>query len=379
MIGPFLCLLFLCTGCRLTYLLHAGVGQFRLIQGSIPIQEALEDDTLTQEKKERLRLVARIKAFGVQELGLKETDSYRTVYLKSRQDPIFVVSASPKDRLSRVTWWFPVVGRMPYLGFFDLTSAKAEKENLLSKDLDVHIGRAAAYSTLGWFDDPVTLNLIEGSHVGLVETLLHEMTHNTLYVKGQGEFNEGLAMLVGKVGARRFFEKHYGPSHPFAREAAFGVEDERRFCAYLAELFARLEDLYAGPLDYSEKLARREAIFTSALDDFHTVRARLKTDRFRLFGHDGLNNAYLMIIGLYHRNFLLFEALFEQNGRSVRQTLAFFRELSKKEGDLLQMARERLGRDPIPGGHSRGALPIAEAPAHAISQRHHPHPFQTYP
>ena len=118
-----------------------------------------------------------------------------------------------------VTWWFPVVGNMPYLGFFDLEKARAEKEKWVQKDLDVIIGRADAYSTLGWFQDPVTRNLLQGSQVDLAETILHEMTHTTLYVKGQGAFNEGLAVLVGKVGTHRFMEKTYGPSHPLTIQA----------------------------------------------------------------------------------------------------------------------------------------------------------------
>ena len=111
---------------RLGYIIHAATGQIRLLGGAIPVSEGLKGDRLTPEQKDRLRLVAEIKAYGEKELGLKETENYETVYLKTRQRPIYVVSAAPKDRLEMITWWFPIVGKMPYLGFFDLQKAKAE-------------------------------------------------------------------------------------------------------------------------------------------------------------------------------------------------------------------------------------------------------------
>ena len=105
------------SGCHLGYLFQAAVGQFRLLTQSIAVEEALKSDSLSGEHKHRLRLVARIKDFGERELGLKKTQNYQTVYLASNQRPIYTISACPKDRLTRITWWFPVVGRMPTWAF----------------------------------------------------------------------------------------------------------------------------------------------------------------------------------------------------------------------------------------------------------------------
>ena len=210
LIGLPLILLLLGAGCRLPYLIHAGTGQFRLLYHAVPIDEALQNEAHSPDLKENLRLVSRIKAFGENELGLKETRNYETVNLQSHLNPIYTVSAAPKDRLVLKKWRFPIVGEMPYLGFFDLENARRKRERLRKMDLDVTIGMAGAYSTLGWFRDPVTPNLINGSTVSLAETILHEMTHTTLYIKGQGAFNEGLALLVGKVGAAAFFKKRFG-------------------------------------------------------------------------------------------------------------------------------------------------------------------------
>lgn len=302
----------------------------------------MADGSLNPSQREQVLLVAQIKEFGEKELGLKKTSSYQTIDLRSTQPPIYTIAAAPKDKLILKTWWFPVVGRMPYLGFFDLAEAQEEKHKLLQDNLDVVIGRAEAFSTLGWFSDPLTLNLIDGSEVELAEIILHEMTHTTLFVKGQGEFNEGLAQTVGKWGAFLFFEKTRGPSHPHTMEAMASIEDERLFSSFLGSVLEELQRLYASALPLEEKLREREKSFLRCLEAFEVLKSRLKSQRFVHFGQAPLNNAYLMAVSLYHRNFPVFEAVLEREGYCVRDMLGFFRGLSEHEGKLLEMAKSRL-------------------------------------
>jgi predicted aminopeptidase len=322
-------------GCRLGYVLQAANGQYEILSGSVPLSEGLQSASLSPDERQRLGLVPRIKEFGEDSLGLSETRNYQSVYLKSDNPPIYTVSASPRDRLSRMTWWFPVVGNMPYLGFFELEKAKAEGKKLRGKDLDVIIGRAEAYSTLGWFKDPVTLNLIRGSTLELVETIIHEMTHTTLYVKGQGEFNEGLALFIGKMGALAFMEGNYGKAHPLSLEAEKSIEDERIFCPYLNSLLNELEALYGSSLSYSDKLIEREKIFVQSLKQFRQLEQEFQTGEFRHFGSRNLNNAYLMAIALYHRHFTLFEAVFRANDRDIKKTMLFLKGLTEAHDDPL--------------------------------------------
>ena len=334
-------LLFSTAGCSLTYVYHAAKGQYRLLHDSIPIEEALAGEELGSKEKDRLRLVALIKEFGEKELGLRRTENYQTVYLASNLPPIYVLSAAPKDRLSPKTWWFPIVGRMPYLGFFDQEMAREKEKELLEEDLDVIMGVADAYSTLGWLKDPVTMNLLEGSTLDLVETVLHEMTHTTLYLKGQGEFNEGLAVLVGMVGAIQFFEETYGASDPLAINARSRLSDERIFSSFLDSLFNELELLYNSPITYQEKLTQREKVFSKSSEAFGVIKGQLRTDRFVHFADGEFNNAYLLAIGLYHRHFALFEAALKQNNNSLRETILFFQGLAKEEKDVLDALKKR--------------------------------------
>jgi predicted aminopeptidase len=344
LIGPvlLLCLILSGTGCRLSYLFHVAKGQIQLLNGAVPIEEALNTEPFTADQRNKLLLVKQIKAFGEKELGLKKTGNYETVYPHANQNPIYIVAASARDCFSQKIWWFPIVGDMPYLGFFDLKEAKEERARLQHENLDVYVGRAGAYSTLGWFQDPVTMNLIDGTTPQLVNTLLHEMTHATLYVNGQGAFNEGLAVLVGKVGAFQFFKKTFGPAHPFTVKARNALADERLFSRFLNVLMDELEKVYALQVSYEEKLVLRERVFATYLEKFEDLKGDLKTRQFVHFGQMPLNNAYLMTVALYHRHFELFEMLLTRNYGSVSETILFLEKFSQKEGDLIVQLRNML-------------------------------------
>ena len=340
-----LCLLLPGSGCRLAYLFHAAKGQMELLNGAVPIEEALHKEPFTPEQRNKLLLVARIKSFGEKDLGLKETRNYETVYPHPGRNPIYMVSASEKDRFLLQTWWFPIVGDLPYLGFFDLEEARAEQARLLREDLDVFVGRAGAYSTLGWFRDPVTMNLIDGSTFQLVNILLHEMTHATLYVNGQGAFNEGLAVLVGKMGAVRFFEKTFGPADPLTEQARNAVTDERLFSRFLDEFMAALEKVYALQVDEEKKMALRGEVFAAYHGKFEALKQNFKTRQFLHFGQMPANNAYLMTVALYHRHFEVFEAVLKKEKGSIKKTILFLEGFSQEEGDLMERLK-RTVNDP---------------------------------
>jgi predicted aminopeptidase len=331
-------------GCRPGYVLHAAKGQFELLSESIPVEDALKDETLSPTAKQHLALVPHIKSFGEQELGLKSTDSYTTAFLKPRSHSVYTVAASPKDALERMTWWFPVVGKVPYLGFFDIERARKEKHKLEQRDMDVTMGKASAYSTLGWFKDPVTLDLLEGSTADFVEVLLHEMTHTTIYLSSQAEFNEGLALLIGKWGALRFAEQQYGDEHPVYQELAQAIDDERLFSAYISSLMEALHELYASSMTREQKVAQRDTIFLQAQAEFQALQPRFQTRTFDYFATLDLNNASLLAIALYHQHYGLFEKALEKNRYDIRSLIHFFREMIQTEEDVLSATREWLSQ-----------------------------------
>ena len=123
------------------------------------------------------------------------------------------------------------------------------------------------------------------------------------------------------------------------------IEDQRVFSPFLSSLLRSLEGLYGSPKSYNEKLAEREVVFASALTSFEQVKVRLKTDRFIYFGHSGLNNAYLLSVGLYHQHFHLFEAVFNKKEKSIKQTIEFFKDMAREKGDIRARTRSWLDQD----------------------------------
>jgi predicted aminopeptidase len=342
---PGLCILLLALpliwACNGAYLLHAARGQAQRIVDAVPIEDALKDPSLGDRELAHLNMIGPLKQFAVETLGLTPTGSYAAVCLKPQTSFIYTVSASPKDRLSRVTWWFPIVGRVPYLGYFDLPKARAKGHSLAEQGMDVFISRAEAYSTLGWFDDPLTRNMLEASTVEFVETVLHEMTHSTLYLSSQPEFNETLASVVAKHGTILFLEAKFGEHHPWSLEAGYGLEDERMFSAFLSSVLEKLEAVYGGSVTYQEKMARRADVFNDAKKTFELQKDRYKTNRFNPLLRMDFNNASILALGLYHRYFNLIEEILSENRGAIRETIDFFRKLSKTEPDLIMTLQRK--------------------------------------
>ncbi len=338
-----------------------GLGQWDMMRGSRPLEELKEEGGLSGEELNAAILAQEIREFGEARLGLKHTENYREVYMGERP-PVYTVSASPKDQLKLKTWWFPIAGRIPYLGFFDLDKAREEQRKLEGDGMDTVLRRAAAYSTLGWFQDPVTPYLLKLRPATLAEIILHELTHVTIYESGQGNFNEGLAVLVGLQGARQFCEQRFGPDHEETLFASDAVRDERIFSDFMDRAFKQLETLYAEGLSEEEVLVRREVVFEEILGEFDLIRKELKTPRFHGFGDHGLNNAYLLSVGLYHRSFAVFEDFLRRCGGDLATMLSIAKALAGQEGDGSLMDKVRRWTDSkdtiVPNDNREFSIPV---------------------
>lgn len=325
--------------CRLSYVIQAAQGQLRMLSGAVPVEEALLGEALSTDEVNHIRLSYRVRSFAVERLGLTPSESYTTLYLGPRSPTVYAVCASPKDRLAGLTWWFPIVGPVPYLGFFDEGEARAQAALLAARGLDTFVGRADAYSTLGWFRDPLTRDLLRRPTCDFVEILIHEMVHESLYVPGQGAFNEGLASLVGMYGALAFLEATFGPNHPLTVEAREAIQDARQFALFLDNLLTSLEAIYGSPVSLEEKMRLKEETFSSAKRRFLFLESRFRTDHFTFFSRMPLNNATLLAVALYHRPFPLLETLLLENEGSVKDTLALLKRLTGGYGDALGAVR----------------------------------------
>ncbi|MGH7895766.1 MAG: aminopeptidase, partial [Candidatus Binatia bacterium] len=192
-------------GCGLGYLVRAGCSEARILWRREPIRSVLGRPDLDPGLRERLDLVLATRTFADEALDLRVGESFETFAEVDGEDTIWVVSAARRDRLEAYTWWYPIVGRVPYKGFFERPRADAAAAALETRGLDVDVRSASAFSTLGWFADPLLSTTAKADSVTLVETVLHELFHATLYLSGQAVFNESAATFVGHRGAIAFF------------------------------------------------------------------------------------------------------------------------------------------------------------------------------
>ncbi|MDR1127528.1 MAG: aminopeptidase [Treponema sp.] len=275
--------------------------------------ERLEKLVPSEENRQFVERVADIRAFAVNELGLKNTKNY-TRYVEIDRDYLaLVVSASAKDSFSPYLWRFPIVGAVPYKGFFEDADARIEVEKLKREDLDILVRRVDAFSTLGWFQDPLYSYMKKYPVHRLADLIIHESLHATIYLKGESQFNEELGEFVGKKGAQLYMETRFGVNSPEYREMMDEAADEETFVALILELAQELEIIYAAGVPRAEKLALKEKTIKAAQDRFLADYSSLfKSERYRFFADLQVNNAYLELFRLYHEANPLIEDLFEQ-------------------------------------------------------------------
>lgn len=310
-------------GCELPgYLAEQAWGQIKLLAGREPIAEVLQRSALSARERQALRLVLLARRYAFDEIGLRETGAYKLYYDSGAQPIAYNVSAAQKDALRPQTWTFPVVGALPYIGFFAAERARAFERRLRARDLDTHLRPVSAYSTLGWFDDPLYSSLLEGPIWRTIDTVFHETTHTTLFLRGRVGFNESLAVFVGEQGTLDFFAQRLGPDSALVRAARRDFARGRRFARLIEALRARLERLYAQPIDRRQKLERREAIFAWAKARFR----ELFPERPRAsFLERPLNNAVVLSYGLYLRGLRFHRAIYECVDRRLARFVRLYR------------------------------------------------------
>lgn len=301
-------------GCGAGYVARAGYEEARILWRRQPITEVLARPDLDPATRARLELVEPLRAYARDQLGLRVGGSYTALATVDADQVVHVVTAAPRTRLRPLTWWFPIVGRVPYRGYFDQADARAFAADLERDGDDTMVRPAVAFSTLGWFDDPILSTMLRDDASRLAETLIHELTHGTRYVPGQTAFNESLAMFVGLNGAERFFRAR-GDVDNAARVAARWA-DAQTFSTALAEAVARLERAYAAPIDEPA----RQALFAEIQQE--VARREWLTDEYASFWRRPINNAVIVHDQLYGERLPLFAAALACRGGDLRATLA---------------------------------------------------------
>ncbi|MBC7691706.1 MAG: aminopeptidase [Methylotenera sp.] len=255
------------TGCSTAhYLLQAGKGQLELANRSKPIPEVLKDETVSPRIRRLLAQIPDIKKFG-EGLGLKATKNYTDFVQLKRPAAVYVVSACAPLKFESREWRFPIVGSFPYLGWFDLANAKNYAQTLRQENLDVDVRGARAYSTLGWFRDSVLSSMIpEGEEAlgELVDVVIHESVHATLYVNGQAYFNESLASFVAEKLAPQYLQGKGSETAAEVKAYLDAQADFQKRERLFHDAYLKLAALYASGRGDAEK-SREKAVILEEL------------------------------------------------------------------------------------------------------------------
>jgi predicted aminopeptidase len=310
------------TGC---YLARASWEEARILARRRPIADVIADHRTSDTVRTELRLVLAARRYAAESLGLNAGRSFTTFTALDHDTLVLVLAGAYRDQLRPVTWWFPIVGRVPYRGYFDFPAAVREAAALERDGFDAYVRPSPAFSTLGWFDDPLVSASLETDSLELANTVIHELTHNTYYAPGSADFNESFANFVGTRGAEAFFRSRGDTSG--AREIDRRWTDEKVMGAFWTWVYTALDSAFrahAGdtPAARAARLAARDTIYAMARDSLRTsVPTRVQTIPASALANARLDNAVLLGRRVYRTDLDEFDAVYGRCRGDLRRTV----------------------------------------------------------
>ncbi len=226
------------------YGISQGYGQLRIVWNARPVEEYLNNPAFPDSLKQKLVLIQEIRRFAIDSLGINDSENYTTVYDQQGKPVLWVVTACPPYKMEAKEWKFPLIGSFSYKGFFDYQKAQKEEAILKKEGLDTEIDEISGWSTLGWFEDPILTNFLYRSPGQLANLIIHELTHGTLYVKNNVEYNENLASFVGDQGATQFLSHRYGRGSREYRQYEENKIFREKYSAHVLRGHDQLDSLY---------------------------------------------------------------------------------------------------------------------------------------
>ncbi len=294
------------TNCKLAvYGIRQGAGQISVIRNAKPIDEIMNDTLTSDSLKMQLQLVQEIKNYAIDSLGLNPSKNYNTLYDQKGEDILWVVVAAQKFKMETYEWKFPFLGKVPYKGYFDYSRAQKEALKMKENGYDVRIGTVSAWSTLGFFKDPILSEMLNRSEGMIARLIIHELTHSTLYVKGNSQFNENLATFVGNQGAKQFLIDKYGENSKQYLDYLGELSDIERFSDYVLKGAKLLDSLYNGFSDETieQKQQQKNEMITQIVSKVDTVQFYSEQDFTKFKNPNNLpNNAFFVGYITYHKD-----------------------------------------------------------------------------
>ncbi|MFJ2983699.1 MULTISPECIES: aminopeptidase [unclassified Pseudomonas] len=303
---------FLLNGCSsLGYYAQLGEGQWQLLRARQPVEKVLDDPASRPQLRVRLQQAERARVFASTHLKLPDNRSYRVYADLGRPYVVWNVFATPELSLQPVTHCFPVAGCVAYRGYYRQGAARGAAALMREAGMDVYVGGVEAYSTLGWFDDPILSSMVGWGDERLATLIFHELAHQRVYVQDDTEFNESFATFVEQEGTRQ-----WRVARGLAASSADQGPQREQFIRLVLASRERLQAIYAGPMDDAHKRAAKQAEFERLRRDYRQVRDNqwAGDKRYDAWMYGPMSNAKLLPFGLYDQWVPAFAAVFREVG-----------------------------------------------------------------
>ena len=285
------------------YGLQQGAGQAEVLWSAQEIDDLLVDPDFPDSTKEKFKYIAEVKKFSEEFLGLMQTENYSTFYDQKGKPILWVVTASPEFEIKAYEWSFPIAGSFPYKGSFDLEIAQGIQDEMIFKGYDTDLDEVSAWSTLGWFNDPILSSMLDRGPGSLAELIIHESMHATLYVKDSATFNENLANFVGKLGAEEFLTYKFGEESKELNDYVSSRIRRNAYKDYLRKAIKKLNSFYSN-MDTQQSLEKRRSLKQLQIEEMKEGLFEINFFSDSLNGREWLNkiefnNAYFSGFSTY--------------------------------------------------------------------------------
>ncbi|MBA56174.1 MAG: aminopeptidase [Pseudomonadales bacterium] len=333
----------LLAGCDASYYWQAVHGHWDLMRHKQPITELLAADSTPTETRQSLTYLLQARQFALEQLALEDNQSYLEYVELERDYVTWNVFATPELSMQNHTWCYPIAGCVSYRGYFAKQDAEHYAEKMQRDGYDVYVGGAGAYSTLGWFADPVLSTFLKRGELSLAALLFHELAHQVLYVQDDSVFNESFASTVESILLQRWVEQQGMQNHWPAYQAA-----EARHQAFIQMVLANKQqrnELFESDLSDTEKRKQKAALITALKADYEQFKLSWNFSGYDQWFASDLNNAQLSTIATYNELKPGFIRLFTQTDQNLNAFLDACRQLADQEKDqrhqhLLQLASD---------------------------------------
>ncbi|MAY01746.1 MAG: aminopeptidase [Gammaproteobacteria bacterium] len=333
-----LLLCFTLNGCEsISYYSQAILGQLSILSKREDIEALIVDERTPPALKQKLNTILDIRQFATDELLLPVENNYSSYVALERPFVVWNVFATPELSMQALRWCYPIAGCVSYRGYFAEDKARDYAAGLAEQGLDVYVGGVSAYSTLGWFSDPVLSTVINREDYRLAALLFHELAHQLLYIPGDTEFNEGFATAVEREGLRRWLlanEYDEASSREIIAEARLNTQRREEFVNLVGQAVDELQELYASDTDDASKRRRKAEVLATLNVNYRELKSDWGAyDAYDAWMNQELNNAQLSTVATYFNWVPAFEQILaeQENLQGFYRAVQALAELSQDE------------------------------------------------